>query len=115
MFTLTETEKAEVVANCNHLRTLKFSAVLPRVFTEHGALMLASVLNTAIAVDASIQVVRAFSRLRSILAAHKELAKKLDQLEEKYDAQFKIVFNAIRELMEKPTAKLLRIKGFKPE
>lgn len=75
MMTLTATEKTQVVANCNHLQRLKFSPVLPKVFTEHGALMLASVLNTPVAVDASIQVVRAFSRLRSLLVAHKDLAK----------------------------------------
>jgi hypothetical protein len=112
MFTLTTAEKAQVVANCNHLRNLRFSPVLPRVFTEHGALMLASVLNSPIAVEASIQVVRAFSRLRSILAAHKELVKKLAEMEGKYDAQFKVVFTAIRELMSPPAPPNRRKIGF---
>lgn len=71
----------------------------PYAFTEHGAVMLASVLNTPIAVEASIMVVRAFVQLRSMLAAHEELARKLDALERKYDTQFRVVFDAIRELM----------------
>ncbi len=69
---------------------------LPYAFTEHGAVMLASVLNSPTAITASIQVVRAFVRLRSILAAHKELARKLEGLERKTDAKFKIVFELIK-------------------
>ena len=71
----------------------------PYAFTEHGAVMLASVLNTPIAVNASVQVVRAFVRLRNILATHEDLARKLRALEKKCDAQFKVVFDAIRQLM----------------
>ena len=71
----------------------------PYAFTEHGAVMLASVLNSTVAVEASIQVVRAFIRIRTILAAHKELARKLEEMERKYDARFKVVFEAIRQLM----------------
>ncbi|MDI6788864.1 MAG: ORF6N domain-containing protein [Planctomycetota bacterium] len=100
MFQLTAEEKVKVVANCDHLRRIKFSPTLPYAFTEHGAVMLASVLNSNIAVKASIQVVRAFVRLREIIASHKELARKLEALEKKYDAQFKVVFDAIRQLME---------------
>jgi len=74
----------------------------PYVFTEHGAVMLASVLNSAAAIEASIQVVRAFIRFRSILGAHKELARKLDELEKKYDGQFFIVFKAIKKPMDPP-------------
>jgi hypothetical protein len=79
-------------------------------FTEHGAIMLASLLNTRIAVQASVQVVRAFVRLREILATHKDLAHKLEELEKKYDAQFKVVFDAIRELMA-PAEKARRCPG----
>ena len=75
---------------------------LPYVFTEHGAVMLANVLNSPVAIRASIQVVRAFIRLREILATHKELARKLDEMEKKYDTQFKVVFEAIRKLMTPP-------------
>jgi hypothetical protein len=77
----------------------------PYAFTEHGAVMLASVLNSPIAVHASVEVVRAFVRLRQLLASHQELARKLMALEKKYDAQFKIVFDAIRELMKPPEPK----------
>jgi hypothetical protein len=62
--------------------------------------MLASVLNSPIAVEASIQVVRAFVQLRGMLTTHAELARKLADLERKYDAQFRVVFDALRELME---------------
>lgn len=102
MFQLTRREKNEVVTNCDHLQKLKFSPALPYAFTEHGAVMLASVLNSPVAVQASIQVVRAFIHLREILATHKELARKLAELEQKYDKQFKVVFDAIRELMAPP-------------
>jgi hypothetical protein len=78
---------------------------LPFAFTEHGALMAASVLNTPRAVEVSIYVVRAFVKLREMIASHKDLARKLDDLEKKYDGQFHVVFEAIRQLMateEKP-------------
>ena len=114
MFQLTEKEKAEVVANCDHLKKLKYSPVLPNVFTEHGAIMIATILNSPVAVQASIHVVRAFVRLRQMLASNKELAKRLDKLEEKYDAQFKVVFDAIRQLMTLPEPKRKKI-GFLPE
>lgn len=103
MFQLTPDEKAQVVANCDHLERLKFSPNLPYAFTEHGALMLASVLSSPVAVQASIQVVRAFVRLRELLAGNRELAEKLAALEKRYDSQFRVVFDAIRELMTPPS------------
>lgn len=105
MFQLTNDEKLEVVANCDHLARLKFSPVLPYAFTEHGAIMAANILNSPRAVQASIMVVRAFVRLRQMLASNAELARKLDALEQKYDAQFKVVFDAIRELMTPPPSR----------
>lgn len=75
---------------------------LPYAFTEHGAIMAASVLNSERAVEASVEVVRAFVKLRQILASNAELARQLDELEKKYDRQFKIVFDAIRQLMSPP-------------
>jgi hypothetical protein len=75
---------------------------LPLAFTEHGAVMAANVLNSPVAVAASIQVVRVFVRLREMLASHKDLARKLAELEKKYDAQFRDVFEAIRQLMIPP-------------
>ena len=77
---------------------------LPYAFTEHGAIMAANVLNNERAVEASVQVVRAFVKLRQMLASNAELSKKLNDLEKKYDRQFKIVFDAIRQLMAPPQA-----------
>jgi hypothetical protein len=111
MLRLTIREKAEVVANCDHLKQLKFSPTLPYAFTEHGALMLANVLSSEVAVRASVQVVKAFVRLREALGAHKDLARRLAELEKKYDSQFKVVFDAIRQLMEPAKPKPRRI-GF---
>ena len=82
---------------------------LPYSFTEHGALMAASVLDTPRAVEVSLYVVRAFVKLRELIASHKDLARKLDELEKKYDGQFQVVFEAIRQLMaieEKPKRKI---------
>ncbi len=72
---------------------------LPFVFTEQGVAMLSSVLNSDRAIDVNVEIMRAFVRLRQLLATHKDLAKKLEELEEKYDGKFKIVFEAIRRLM----------------
>lgn len=102
MFQLDVTEKAEVVAICDHLKKLKFSHALPFAFTEHGAIMAANVLNSVRAVEMSVFVVRAFIQLREIMSSHTDLAKKLHSLEKKYDHQFKIVFDTIRELMAPP-------------
>jgi phage regulator Rha-like protein len=102
MFQLTKHEKEEVVTNCDHLKKLRFSHALPFAFTEHGAVMLATVLNSTIAVQTSIQVVKAFIKLRGILATHKDLARKIEDMERKYDVQFRVVFDAIRELMRQP-------------
>ena len=111
MFQLTKEEKDEVVANCDHLKKLKYSPVLPNAFTEHGAIMIATILNSPVAVQASIHVVRAFVKLRQILASNKELSKRFNELEKKYDAQLKVVFDAIRQLMTPPEPKRRKI-GF---
>lgn len=78
---------------------------MPRVFTEQGIAMLSSVLRSKRAIRVNVEIMRAFVRLRRILASHKRLAGRLDALEKKYDVQFKVVFEAIRQLMkeeEKP-------------
>lgn len=74
----------------------------PYAFTEQGVAMLSSVLNSKRAVQVNIEIMRAFVRLREMLSTHKDLARKLEALEKKYDAQFKIVFDAIRQLMTPP-------------
>jgi hypothetical protein len=75
---------------------------LPLAFTEHGAIMAANVLKSERAILVSVQVVRAFIRLREMILSHQDLAKRLDLLEKKYDGQFKVVFEAIRQLMIPP-------------
>ncbi len=77
----------------------------PYAFTEQGVAMLSSVLRSQQAIQVNIEIMRAFIRLRQILASHVELARKLDDLERKYDAQFKEVFEAIRQLMAPPEPK----------
>ncbi len=84
----------------------------PYAFTEQGVAMLSSVLKSRQAVQVNIEIMRAFVRLREMLSAHKELARKLNALEKKYDAQFVEVFKAIRQLM-KPVENVKRRKiGF---
>ena len=84
----------------------------PRAFTEQGVAMLSAVLNSRRAVQVNIEIMRAFVKLREMLATHKDLAKKLEEIEKKYDKQFKIVFDAIRELMKPPEPKRRQI-GFR--
>lgn len=84
----------------------------PYAFTEHGILMLSSVLQSRRAIQVNIEIMRAFVKLRELLASHKDLALKLAEMEKKYDAQFKVVFDAIRELMAPPAPKPRRI-GFR--
>jgi hypothetical protein len=86
---------------------------LPYAFTEHGVAMLSSVLRSSRAVQVNIEIVRTFVRLRSMLSTHTDLARKLAALEKKYDAQFRVVFDAIRELMA-PPPKPRRPMGFRP-
>ena len=87
------------------------SRALPYAFTEQGVAMLSSVLNSPRAILVNIAIMRAFVKLRDILASHQDLAKKLDSIERKYDAKFKVVFDAIRELMQPPSKLRPRI-GF---
>ena len=106
MFKLTSDEKSEVVAKCDHLANLKYSKTLPYAFTEHGALKAATVLNAARAVEMSVFVVRAFVRIREVIAGHKALANKIQQLENRltdHDEQITSIIEAIKQLMS-PTA-----------
>jgi hypothetical protein len=86
----------------------------PYAFTENGVAMLSSVLNSERAVQVNIAIMRVFVKLREMIASHKDLARRLDNLEGKYDSQFKIVFDAIRELMTPPEPKKKKI-GFRRE
>ena len=114
MFQLSKVEKSEVVANCDHLDNLKYYKGLPYAFTEHGAVMLASVLNSKQAIEMSIFVVEAFIKLRELLSSHKAISHKLAQLERKvgnHDEQIKAIIVAIRELMNSSKPKPRKI-GF---
>ena len=84
----------------------------PYAFTENGVAMLSSVLSSERAITVNIQIMRTFTRLREMLATHKELARRLDDLEKKYDTQFKVVFDAIRQLMTPPEEPKKKIIGF---
>lgn len=80
----------------------------PQAFTEQGVAMLSSALRSPRAVAVNIEIMRAFVRLRRMLASHADLAGKLDALERRYDAQFKVVFDTIRKLMEPPAPETKR-------
>jgi hypothetical protein len=98
----------------SHFATLKIGRgthrkYLPYVFTEQGIAMLSSVLNSDRAIEVNIQIMRTFVKLREMMASHKDLARKLEELEKKYDGQFQIVFEAIQQLIEveeKPKRKI---------
>ena len=115
MFQLTENEKEKVVANCDHLKNLKYSPSLPYAFTEHGAVMLASVLNSDRAIEANIQIVRVFTRIREMLLTNKDILLKLEQLERKvtgHDENIQMIFGALRKLLNPPQPPRRRI-GFR--
>lgn len=84
----------------------------PYVFTEQGVAMLSSVLHSERAIQVNIAIMRAFVQLREMVGSNKGLARRLNELEKKYDSQFRVVFEAIRELMAEPEPKVKRI-GFK--
>jgi hypothetical protein len=85
----------------------------PYAFTEQGVAMLSSVLHSDRVIDVNVEIMRAFVRLRRLLATHADLARKLEALEKKYDAQFQIVFEAMRQMMAPPESIKGRI-GFHP-
>jgi hypothetical protein len=105
MFQLSEAEAQQLVSQNVIPHKKYFGGSLPYAFTEQGVAMLSSVLNSERAIKVNIEIIRAFVRLRRMLASNASLARKLDELEKKYDAQFKIVFDAIRELMRTPEPK----------
>lgn len=102
MFQLEKQEKVELITNCDRFKKLKHSSFTPYVFTEYGALMLASVLNSQVAIQTSIEIVRAFSKMRKILANHQELSKAINQIEERltsHDKNFKTIFLTLKKLI----------------
>ncbi|MBS4029294.1 MAG: ORF6N domain-containing protein [Ignavibacteriales bacterium] len=112
MFRLTRKEKKEVVTNWHHLEDLKFSHQLPFAFTELGVAMLSSVLNSERAIQVNIQIMKTFVQLRKMYSSNKDLARRLDEIEKKYDGQFKLVFDALRKLLAPPPAPKREPMGF---
>jgi len=112
MFKLTECEKREVVTNCDHLKNLKFSYQLPHVFTQEGVAMLSSVLNSERAIFVNIQIMRAFVNLRRVAITYVGLKRKIDEMERKYNGQFRVVFETIKKLLDPPVESPKRRIGF---
>jgi ORF6N domain len=102
MFELTKEEYDFLRYQFGTLKRGEHSKYLPLAFTEQGVAMLSSVLNSDRAIEVNILIMRAFVRLRGMISSHKELLRKLEDMEMKYDEQFKVVFEAIRQLMTPP-------------
>jgi len=101
MFQLSETEWKELITNCDNLGSVKFSPTKPFAFTEQGVAMLSGVLRSEKAINVNIAIMRAFVQMRVLIDENKDLKTKLDIMESKYDQQFRVVFKAIRQLIEK--------------
>lgn len=118
MFPLLLKETKQLVTNCDRLKTLKHSSVMPHVFTEQGVAMLSTALNSERAIQVNIEIMRTFVRLRQILATHKRLASKLGTLEKRLDRhedKIQAVFEALRRLMDPPPSEKPKIPlGFHP-
>ncbi len=114
MFQLTKNEEERLRCQFGTLDVGRgrYRKYLPYAFTEHGALMAANVLNSEKAAAMSVAIVRTFVKLRQMLSVNKDLSRRLDELEKKYDKNFKEVFDTIRELMEKPEETERAIVGF---
>lgn len=112
MMTLTEAEWENLRCQIGTSKTQGGRRYAPYVFTEQGVAMLSSVLGSDRAIEVNIQIMRTFVKLRQMLSAHKELARKLDEMEKQYDYQFAVVFDAIKKLMEPPPVSKKRRIGF---
>lgn len=104
----TEIWKSQIVISKSEKMGLRKK---PFAFTEQGVAMLSSVLNSTRAIQVNIQIIRTFTKLRELIASNKELREKIEKLESKYDQQFRVVFEAIRQLLEPPTKSAHKI-GF---
>ena len=104
MFELTKEEKDQVVANCDHLEKLKFSPVLPKVFTEHGIMMVANVLTSERAIQVSIQIIEVFIKMREILTDNLSLKLDIEEIKKKltnHSKNIELVFSYLDELIGK--------------
>jgi len=101
MFKLTVKEKDKVIAKCDNLARLRFSPHLPYAFTEHGAVMLASIINSDRAIAVNLQIVRVYTRMRQLLQSYSEILKKLDDLQkndDEQDQQIQLIFEYLKQL-----------------
>ena len=115
MFQLTLEEKQSLIGKYTHLNKLKYSPNFSFVFTEHGAVMLASVLNSERAIEVNVQIVRIFTQMREMLLTHKDILLKLEKLERKavqQDGDIRLIFKYLKELLNPPTEPMRKI-GFK--
>ncbi len=111
MFKLTRDESGSLRSQFVTLKRGQHSKYFPYAFTENGVAMLSSILNSDRAINVNIQIMRTFTRIRELLSTHKDLRAKIEHLERKYDSQFKVVFDAIKQLMAPPKKKKRKI-GF---
>lgn len=105
MFSINEEEKKEIIEHYKHLNNMKYSPYLPNVFTEHGAVMLASVLNSDRAIQANIQIVRVFTDVREMLMNNKDILLKLEKIEKKateHDEDIQVIFKYLKKLLNEP-------------
>ena len=122
MFQLTVREKEDLVANCDHLKKLKFSPYLPFAFTEHGAVMLASVLNSERAINVNIQIVRIFNKMREMMLLHKDLLLEMQKINSKladHDDKILLIFEYLKQFEQSKIQELEQQNrpkiGFKQE
>ncbi len=115
MFQLTQSElenwKSQIVTSNKEKMGLRRR---PYAFTEHGILMLSSVLNSERAIQVNIQIMRTFNKLRELMIEHQDLRDKIEELEKKYDYQFKVIFDTIKKLLDPPQKRKGPI-GFQPQ
>ena len=115
MFQLSQEETQSLLLQTARAKGRGGRRTPPYAFTEQGVSMLSSVLNSERAIEVNIAIMRAFVRLRAMLATHADLARRLNELEQKYDEQFRVVFEAIRELMTPEPVPPSRRIGFSTE
>lgn len=116
LFQLSQAEKTEVITNCDHLRGLRFSKSLPFAFTEHGALMAATILNSSEAVMMSVYIIRAFIKIREQLATNSEVLKRLAEIDRTlliHDKALRDVYQKLLPLLSPPPEPRKRSIGFK--
>lgn len=112
MFRLTLTEKQEVITNCDNLKHLKYSSHVPYAFTEQGVAMLSSVLKSEKAIQVNIQIILTFVKIKEIIISNKELRRKIEEMESKYDGKFEVVFRVISKLISQPEKENKKKIGF---